>query len=137
MKYAPHFIGQAFHWAGIPQGRQTHPGTIVPTSGAGAHEHGHVSILALDMAKLLAYILAMKTVNIGELKDNLSKFINFVEQGEVIQICKRNIPIALLVPHGSQKKPNRTQLGCGIGTLQVKGDLTEPLIPEESWEMLR
>ena len=89
------------------------------------------------MAKLLAYILAMKTANIGDLKTNLSKFINFVEQGEVIEICKRNIPIALLVPHGSKKTPNRTQLGCGAGTVQVKGDLTEPLIPEDSWEMLR
>jgi prevent-host-death family protein len=89
------------------------------------------------MAKFLAYILAMKTANIGELKDNLSKFINFVEQGEVIEICKRNIPIALLIPHDSRKIPNRTQLGCGEGTVQVKGDLTEPLIPEDSWEMLR
>jgi prevent-host-death family protein len=80
----------------------------------------------------------MKTANIGELKDNLSKFINFVEQGEVIEICKRNIPIALLIPHDSRRRtPNRTQLGCGEGTVQVKGDLTEPLIPEDSWEMLR
>ena len=96
-----------------------------------------ISILSLDMAKFLAYILAMKTANIGDLKNNLSKFINFVEQGEVIEICKRNIPIALLVPHGSKKTPNRTQLGCGVGTVQVKGDLTEPLIPEDSWDMLR
>ena len=93
--------------------------------------------MTLDMAKFLAYILAMKTANIGDLKDNLSKFINLVEQGQVIEICKRNIPIALLVPHGSKKTPNRTQLGCGVGTVQVKGDLTEPLIPEDSWEMLR
>jgi len=96
-----------------------------------------ISILSLDMAKFLAYILAMKTANIGDLKDNLSKFINFVEQGEVIEICKRNIPVALLVPHGSRKNPNHTQLGCGVGTVQVKGDLTEPLIPEDSWDMLR
>jgi antitoxin (DNA-binding transcriptional repressor) of toxin-antitoxin stability system len=133
----PDEICSAFHWTGIPQGRQTHPGTIAPTYGAGAYKHGHASILVLDMAKLLAYILAMKTTNIGELKDNLSKFIHFVEQGEVIEICKRNIPIALLVPHCSKKKPNRTQLGCGVGTVQVNGDLTQPLIPEDSWEMLR
>ena len=100
-------------------------------------ESDNIKILSLDMAKFLAYILAMKTANIGDLKNNLSKFINFVEQGEVIEICKRNIPIALLVPHGSKKTPNRTQLGCGVGTVQVKGDLTEPLIPEDSWEMLR
>jgi prevent-host-death family protein len=97
----------------------------------------NIKILSLDMAKFLAYVLAMKTANIGDLKNNLSKFINLVEQGQVIEICKRNIPIALLVPHGSRKTPNRTQLGCGVGTVQVKGDLTEPLIPEDSWEMLR
>lgn len=91
----------------------------------------------LDMANFLAYILAMKTANIGELKDNLSKFISMVEQGEEIEICKRNIPIALLVPHGPKKTGNRTQLGCGLGTVQVKGDLTEPLIPENSWDMLK
>jgi len=89
------------------------------------------------MAKFLAYILAMKTANIGELKDNLSKFIRFVEQGEVVEISKRNIPIALLVPHGSRKTGNRTQLGCGLETVQIKGDLTEPLIPEDSWDMLK
>ncbi|MFZ0131112.1 MAG: type II toxin-antitoxin system prevent-host-death family antitoxin [Desulfobacterales bacterium] len=89
------------------------------------------------MAKLLAYILAMKSANIGDLKDNLSKFISFVERGEVIEICKRNVPIALLVPHSSKKTPNRTQLGCGAGSVKVKDDLTKPLIPEDSWEMLR
>ncbi len=89
------------------------------------------------MANFLAYILAMKTANIGDLKDNLSKFINFVEQGEVVEIRKRNIPIALLVPHHSERTPNRTQLGCGLGTVRIKGDLTEPLIPEDSWDMLR
>jgi prevent-host-death family protein len=75
----------------------------------------------------------MKMTNIGDLKNNLSKFINFVEQGEVIEICKRNIPIALLVPHGSKKTPNRTQPGCGMGTVQVNGDLNDsaslPQIP--------
>jgi antitoxin (DNA-binding transcriptional repressor) of toxin-antitoxin stability system len=89
------------------------------------------------MAKFLAYLLAMKSTNIGELKDNLSKFISYVEQGEVVEIRKRNIPIALLVPHGSKKTGNHTKLGCGTGTVQIKGDLTEPLIPEDSWEMLQ
>jgi prevent-host-death family protein len=77
----------------------------------------------------------MKTANIGELKNNLSKFIGFVEQGEVVAICKRNVPIAMLVPHGSKTTGNQTKLGCGRGTVQIKGDLTEPLIPEDSWEM--
>ena len=91
--------------------------------------------MPLDMAKFLAYILTMKTANIGQLKDNLSKFLSFVEKGEAIAICKRNIPIAMLVPHGPRKTGNRTELGCGMGTVQVKGDLTESLIPEDTWDM--
>ena len=87
------------------------------------------------MAKFLAYISIMKTANIGQLKDNLSKFLSFVEKGEAIAICKRNIPIAMLIPHGPRKTGNRTKLGCGMGTVQVKIDLTEPLIPEGTWDM--
>jgi prevent-host-death family protein len=73
----------------------------------------------------------MKVANIGEFKNKLSKFIGLVEQGEVVQICKHNVPVAKLVPYGSEKTGNSTQLGCGEGTVEIKGDLTEPLIPEE------
>jgi hypothetical protein len=38
------------------------------------------------------------TTNIGELKDNLSKFIRLVEKGEAVEVRKRNIPIARIVP---------------------------------------
>ena len=34
----------------------------------------------------------MKVANIGDLKNNLSKFIGFVEQMGVVQICKHNMP---------------------------------------------
>jgi prevent-host-death family protein len=91
----------------------------------------------LDLAKFLAYILTMKTANVGQLKDNLSKFLSDVEKGETITICKRNIPIAALVPHGSRKTGNHTKLGSGMGTVQIDGDLTEPLIPENTWNMHR
>ncbi|WP_419655324.1 prevent-host-death protein [Desulfosarcina variabilis str. Montpellier] len=77
----------------------------------------------------------MKTANIGELKNNLSKFISFVEKGEMVAICKRNIPIAMIIPHHSKSKSNQTKLGCGMGTVQIKADLTDPLIPEDSWDM--
>jgi len=79
----------------------------------------------------------MKTANIAELKNNLSSFIALVEQGQVVQICKRNIPVAHLIPLDPPKKKNQTQLGCGQGSARVKGDLTEPMIPEASWNMLQ
>lgn len=78
----------------------------------------------------------MKIANIGELKNNLSKFISFVEQGETVQICKHNVPVAKLIPCGSGKGDNHTRLGCGEGTVVIKGDLTGPLIPEKNWDML-
>jgi prevent-host-death family protein len=87
------------------------------------------------LANILAYIQAMKVANIAELKNNLSKFIGFVEQGEVVEICKHNVPVAKLIPHESRKTGNHTRLGCGKGTVKIKGDLTEPLIPEEHWDM--
>ncbi len=79
----------------------------------------------------------MKIVNIAEFKKNLSKFLSLVEEGEVIEICKRTFPIAHLVPLAYKKKNNRTRLGCGRGSVRIHTDLTEPMIPEESWEMLK
>ena len=79
----------------------------------------------------------MKATNIADLKNNLSKILSYVEKGESVQICKRNIPIAKIVPIDKKTEKNRTRLGCGIGSVQIKADLTEPMIPEESWEMLR
>lgn len=78
----------------------------------------------------------MKMANIAEFKNQLSRFIAAVEQGEEVEIRRRNLPIARMVPvkgHG----PNRTKLGSGRGSARVAGDLTEPLVPEGDWEMLR
>ena len=79
----------------------------------------------------------MKVANIAEFKNNLSKILALVEQGESVKICKRNIPIAQLIPLAPKQKRNHTRLGCGRGSVHVKADLTEPMIPEESWKMLK
>lgn len=74
--------------------------------------------------------------NIAEFKNNFSRFLAAVEQGEEVEIRKRNLPIARVVPVKTSR-PNRTKLGCGRGTAKVLGDLTEPLVPESDWEMLQ
>ena len=79
----------------------------------------------------------MKVANIAELKNNLSKFLSLVEKGEVVEICRRNIPFAHIVPLKNKRRKNYTQLGCGRGSVIIHTDLTEPMIPEESWEMLK
>ena len=87
------------------------------------------------MANLLAYIKAMKVANIGEFKNGLSSYLAAVELGEEIEIRKRNIPIARVIPVPGRRK-NQTVLGCGAGTVKIFASLTEALIPESDWEML-
>jgi prevent-host-death family protein len=72
----------------------------------------------------------MKMTNISELKNHLGEFLSYVEKGESFQIYRQNVPIARLIPCEKRKSKNRTVLGCGRGTVQVKSDLTEPMIPE-------
>jgi prevent-host-death family protein len=79
----------------------------------------------------------MKVANIAEFKNSLSRILADVEKGEVIEIRKRNVPIARLVPLHAGVSLNSSRLGCGRGRVVVEGDLTEPMMPEESWEMLQ
>jgi antitoxin (DNA-binding transcriptional repressor) of toxin-antitoxin stability system len=80
--------------------------------------------------------MTMKTTNVAEFKKNLSSFLVLAEQGEEIEVRKRNIPVAHLIglPH---KSVNRTRLGCGKGTGRILGDLTEVLLPLDQWNMLK
>jgi len=89
------------------------------------------------MAIMLTYYIDMKMANIAELKNNLSKFLSLVEKGEEVKICKRNIPVAHLIPIKRKENKNHTHLGCGKGTVQILSDLTKPMIPLENWEMLK
>ncbi len=75
----------------------------------------------------------MKIANIAELKNRLSEFLSYVEQGEEIEVRKRNIPIARVVPILTVPS-NSTELGCGLNTVSIKGDLTQPLIDESNWD---
>jgi prevent-host-death family protein len=76
----------------------------------------------------------MQTANIAEVKDHLSRFLALVEQGEEVAICKRNVPVARIIPVPA-KKCNRTVLGCDPGSVQINGDITAPAMPEADWHM--
>lgn len=78
----------------------------------------------------------MKTANIAEIKSHLSEYIHIVEAGEEVQICKRNIPVAILSPI-KKAVGNTTKLGCGLGSVKIKTDLTEPVINADDWNMLK
>ena len=87
------------------------------------------------MANYMYYFIAMNQANIAELKNNLSKYIAMVEEGKIVVLCRRNIPVARLVPINKNEK-NRTIPGCGAGTVVVNTDLTEPAFDSEDWLML-
>ena len=74
--------------------------------------------------------MAMKVANIAEFKNHLSEYLAAVADGEEVEIRKRNTPLARVVPIRSPGR-NRTVLGRGAGTVVVRGDLTEPMIPPE------
>jgi prevent-host-death family protein len=76
----------------------------------------------------------MKIINITELKNHINSYLSLVEAGEEIEVRKRNIPIAKVIPIAKKRK-NKTMLGCSKGSVIVSGDLTEPMIHENDWEM--
>ena len=94
----------------------------------------------LHLATKLAILLAMSTmVNVAELKDRLSELLALVEKGGEVVICRRNVPLARMEP---VRKPmpectRRSVVGCMKGTLRIRGDITDPCIPEQDWEMLK
>jgi len=71
----------------------------------------------------------MIKLNIHEAKTHLSKYLSRLEQGEKILLCKRNIPIAEIVPlpkSGGSPRP----IGLAKGEFSVSPDFFAPL-PEE------
>ncbi len=74
----------------------------------------------------------MKSVNIADLKNNLSRYLNRVREGEEILIRDRNLPIARIVPlNGAEELDADTRALAASGQLRLgKGPL-----PESFWSM--
>lgn len=77
----------------------------------------------------------MKTANVAEFKKHLSAYLEMVEQGEIVEIRRRNVPVAQLTAVALKRK-NHTVLGCGEGSVTYLGEVAEPFMPSEGWEML-
>jgi len=74
------------------------------------------------------------TVNIGELKNRLSEFLERVENGDEIVVCKRNVPFATIT--GLPQRKNRSQPGWASSSLRILQSIDGPAIPESDWSML-
>ena len=76
-----------------------------------------------------AYNMAMKIANVAEFRNHLSEYLAAVASGEQVEVRKRNMPLARVVPIRRPGR-NRTMLGCGQGSVVVKTDLAAPMLPE-------
>lgn len=58
--------------------------------------------------------MTMKMINIHEAKARLSEYLDMVEQGQRVLICRRNHPIAELRPVGAARNEPRPLGGAAI-----------------------
>lgn len=68
----------------------------------------------------------MKKVNTHDAKTNFSRYLEQVERGETILVCRRNVPVAELSPVGARPSGPRP-LGLAKGRFQVPASFFEPL----------
>ena len=74
----------------------------------------------------------MKSVNIAELKNRLSVYLNDVKAGEEILVRDRNQPVARIVPLGRSKDEDEELLALAS---QGKLRLGEGRLEKSLWEM--
>lgn len=68
----------------------------------------------------------MIKLNVHEAKTHLSRYLELVEKGESIMLCRRNIPIAEIRPL-PKAKTGRRPIGLGKGDFTVTEKFFEPL----------
>lgn len=95
-------------------------------SGPGSGRHTKPS--GLKLVHYLIYYLVMIRVNIHEAKVNLSRYLVEVEAGEVVVICRRNVPIAEL--RALPRRPDERPIGLARGEFVIPDDFFAPL-PQE------
>jgi prevent-host-death family protein len=61
----------------------------------------------------------MRSVNVAELKNRLSKYLAFAKEGEEVVIRDRNLPVAKLVPFSAEGASDQELLLVAAGKLRL------------------
>jgi prevent-host-death family protein len=61
----------------------------------------------------------MRSVNVAELKNSLSKYLTFAKSGEEIVIRDRNLPVAKLVPFAAGEATDEELLLVAAGKMRL------------------
>jgi prevent-host-death family protein len=85
-----------------------------------------------DQHGQIRYNVPMRTVNISDLKAQLSAHIQFVKDGEEVLICDRNKPVARIVPCRTNDRSKQEQrlIARGVLTPPLKRRLPTVSLPE-------
>ena len=70
----------------------------------------------------------MIRLNVHEAKTHLSRYLEKLERGETIVLCKRNIPIAEIRPLPKRRQEKRP-IGLAKGQFHVPPEFFKPLPP--------
>ncbi len=88
------------------------------------------------MTMIIAIFMAMyRSVNVADLKNHLSEYLDAVEKGDELTICRRNVAVARITALPLQR--NRTKLGFDRGKVKLHGAVTGPAVPADHWNALR
>jgi len=68
----------------------------------------------------------MRSVNVAELKDRLSKYLGFAKGGEEVVIRDRNLPVAKLVPFTAESASEEELLLAAAGKMRLPGARLDP-----------
>ena len=74
----------------------------------------------------------MRSVNVAELKNRLSTYLNFAKAGEVVVIRDRNLPVAKLIPFSADDASEDELALVAAGAMRLP---EEPLNLEQLWKM--
>ncbi len=78
--------------------------------------------------------LAMRSVNVAELKNRLSTYLTYAKSGEVVVIRDRNLPVAKLVPFTAEDASEEELALVAAGAMRLP---EKPLDLDQLWKMPR
>ncbi|MBI2833967.1 MAG: type II toxin-antitoxin system Phd/YefM family antitoxin [Acidobacteria bacterium] len=87
----------------------------------------------LTWPSILATLLPMKRVKIGEFRDRASELIQRAASGETVVILNRDREVAKIVPITTKTDRAGGLVGCLAGTAEVRGDIELPIASPDAW----
>lgn len=81
----------------------------------------------------MVYNMTMIQINIADAKAHLSEYLDRVQAGEAVVICKRNVPVAEL-RRVAERPPARREFGGYKGQVRIHPEFFAPL-PEDELDL--